>query len=349
MNKFTKLILTSAIFATSGFATTISGDTIMQKGWDIANSDTASIASGKTVTMQGVSKAASDISIKGSASLTNSGTLVMYDASAINSTSTADPAFVNSGTLNLENTTDFSNFNVKVSNANGSKVVIPAPNADITAVTGDKFKLAAPQGDGETFTVEYAAGGKTLSLNGTKLEISGDAANGKYDDKVAITTKTGINFEGDDDNTHIKISNTGSGLSEISMDYVIAHKENKEENKDKTFDIGQAGLSSPDIALTEAKTIHFGLVGSADMDVTGAYKLTLAGDNSNMLGKIATANDLDFSGEATKGNIDCGGVLTLGYQGTQSLEGIINANSLTIPSGATVTFTNKLTTGWNNE
>lgn len=348
MNKFTKLILTSAIFATSGFATTISGDTIMQKGWDIANSDTASIASGKTVTMQGVSKAASDISIKDSASLTNSGTLVMYDASAINSTSTADPAFVNSGTLNLENTTDFSNFNVKVSNSNGSKVVIPAPNADITA-TGDNFTLVIPQGETDKFTVEYAGGGTELSISGQTIVIS-DNGKGTYADKAAITTKTGIQFEGDAAD-HMDIKNTGNGLSEIPMGNVIAHEENKTGNEDKTFDIGQAGLSSPDIALTGEKTIYLGLVGAnnKNMNVTGAYKLKLAGDNSGMLGKIATENDLDFSGKATKGNIDCGGVLTLGYQGTQSLAGIINANSLSIPLGTTVTFTNKLTTGWNNQ
>ena len=343
MNNFTKLILTSAVFATSGFATTISGNVTYKDGWDITGSDASSIASGATLTMQGDSGAASNISIQGSASLANSGTLVMYDASAINSTSTTDPAFKNSGTLNLENTKDFSNFSVKVSNSNGAKVVIPAPNANVTK--GTSFTLSAPQGDSEKFTVEYAGGGKELSISDQTIVIS-DNGKGTYADKAAITTKTGIQF--DDDKGNTKILNTNSESSKLSMNEVVAHAENKEENQDKTFDIGQEGLSSRDIELTEAKTIHFGLVGASDkdMNVTGAPKLTLVGDNSGMLGKISTEGNVEFEGKAINGDIDCEGSLTLGYQGTQSLEGIINAKSLIIPSGSQIIFSKKLTTGW---
>ncbi|MDO4974896.1 MAG: hypothetical protein Q4E61_01030 [Alphaproteobacteria bacterium] len=348
MNKFTKLILTTAVFATSGFAATemtkISGDDVTYKeGWTITGSDASSIASGATLTMGEDSGAASNISIEGSASLTNLGTLVMYDASAITSKSTADPAFKNSGTLNLENTKDFSNFSVKVSNSDGAKVIIPAPNANVTK--GTNFTLSAPQSDSEKLIVEYAGGGKELSISGQTIVIS-DNGKGTYADKAAITTKTGIQFDDNADKT--EIVNSSGGLSEMSMGAVINHAENKTENQDKTFDIGQEGLGSRDVALTEAKTIHFGLVGASDknMNVTGTPKLTLAGDNSGMHGKISAEGNIEFSNQAAKGDIDCEGILTLGYKGTQSLEGIINAKSLIIPSGAKITFTKKLTTGW---
>ena len=347
MNKFTKLILTTAVFATSGFATIemtkISGTVTYKEGWTITGSDASSIASGATLTMGENSGAASNISIEGSASLTNLGTLVMHNASAITSKSKADPAFVNSGTLNLENTKDFSNFSVKVSNSDGAKVIIPAPNANVTK--GTNFTLSAPQGDSEEFTVEYAGGGKELSISDQTIVIS-DNGKGTYADKAAITTKTGIQF--DDDKGNTKILNTNSESSKLSMNEIVAHAENKTENQDKTFDIGQEGLGSRDVALTEAKTIHFGLVGASDknMNVKGAPKLTLAGDNSGMQGKISAEGNVEFEGKAVNGDIDCEGILTLGYQGIQSLEGIINVKSLIIPSGSQITFTKKLTTGW---
>lgn len=140
----------------------------------------------------------------------------------------------NKGIVNISKITDFTGYSGHVQGESNSSIIIPRKSAEITSGDG------ALNCNGE-YKLSYASKEANLQVVGREIQIK-TSDNGTYTDVSEASTKLGLTFDG-------TVTMDPQGEDSMSMDDLIAHSENKPENSNKTFDIGQQGLSSTDITF----------------------------------------------------------------------------------------------------